>query len=239
MNDLEREVRDTLLRHQDDAPGIDVSDARRGAGRARRRQLRNVVVGGIAGAAAVIMAIAGFGGLVRADRQPALLDPPTTPPMCMATSGPEDAVVRGWPDTTKNRAGVYSWGELRHSDGVNEGWMHNAYEPGSGDVEIIFEGDPGRLIPHSGQTAVTVAGCEGTYQSFNGEVMGRRGAWEQWMVDIQGTTVTISLTAGPEASETEVAEAHEIIGSIRAQPRDDTFGFRLLFTLTTGTWDSG
>ena len=69
MNDLERQVRDTLLRHQDDAPRFDVSEAHRAAGRARRRQVRSVVVGAI-GAAAVIVAFAGIGGLVRADRIP-------------------------------------------------------------------------------------------------------------------------------------------------------------------------
>ena len=249
MNDVEREIRDALLRHQQEAPSFEVADARRAAGLAQRRQVRNVVVGAIAGAAAVFVAIAGFGGLVRADRQPTPLDPPSVS-TCVATSEPDDGeVVNGWPDTTKNRAGVYSWGALPHADDVIEGFMHNAYSPGSGEVEILVDGlpgqlvphqgqtVPGRLVPHQGQTAATVAGCEGTYRSFIGEVMGRRV--EQWMVDIQGTTVTISLHAGPGAPPSEVDEAHEIIESIRAEPRDDPYGFRLLFTLTTGTWDSG
>ena len=239
MNDLEREVREALFRHHDEAPLFDISDARRVAGRARQRQVWTVIGGGIAAAVVVIVTIAGVGGLVRADRPPTLLDPPSGSPRCMATERPGDTVVKGWPDTSKNRAGVYSWGQLRQSDSVNEGWMHNAYKPGSGDVEILFQGDAGVLIPHGEGTAVTVAGCEGTYRTFDGEVAGRWGSWEQWMVDIQGTTVTISLTAGREASEGEVAEAHQIIGSIHAVPRDDTFGFRLLFTLPTGTWDSG
>ena len=59
------------------------------------------------------------------------------------------------------------------------------------------------------------------------------------MVDIQGTTVTISIAAKPGAPEAEMAEAQEIIQSIRAEPQDSALGFRLLFTLKTNTWDSG
>jgi len=239
MNDGERPVRDALPRHRDDAPALDTSEVHRAAGRPRRRQIRTVVVGAIAGAAVVIVASAGLGGLMPSDRTPAVLDPPTPSPTCQATAERDDAVINGWPTTSKNRAGVYSWGALRPSDYVNEGWMHNAYPPGSGDVEIVFQGDPGRLVPHSGATEVTVAGCEGTYEAFIGEVAGRHAPWEQWMVDIQETTVTISLSVGPGASDAEVREAHEIIESIRAVPRDDPYGFQLLFTLKTGTWDSG
>ena len=54
---------------------------------------------------------------------------------------------------------------------------------GSGDVYITFErARLGQLIPHRGQTAVTVAGCEGTYRRFVEE--GRPS--EEWMVDIRG-----------------------------------------------------
>ncbi len=93
MNDLERQVRDTLLRHQDDAPSFDISDAPRVARRTRRRQTRNVVVGAI-GVAAVIVALAGLGGLVRADRAPTVLD---TPSPSLSTPPPDDAHVSGWP----------------------------------------------------------------------------------------------------------------------------------------------
>jgi hypothetical protein len=238
LNDLEREIRDTLLRHQDDAPAFDISEARRAAGRARQRQARNVAVGGTLVAAAAIVVIAGFSGFVRADRPPTVIDRPSPTPTCTATAEQPATNVLGWPDTSKNRAGVYSWGALRPSDYVNEGWMHNAYKPGSGDVEITFEGLPGQLIPHRGGSPATVAGCEGTYQRFSAELERRDGLLERWMVDIQGTTVRITLTA-PGAPKDEVAEAHGIIESIVAVPRDDPYGFRLLFTLTTGTWDSG
>ena len=86
MNDLEREFRDTLQQHQGDAPPLDVTDARRTAGRARRRQARNVVLSVIAGAV-VIVALAAPGGLLRADRSPTVLDQPSPSPTCV---GPND-----------------------------------------------------------------------------------------------------------------------------------------------------
>ena len=69
-----------------------------------------------------------------------------------------------------------------------------------------MRGVPGRLIPHRGQTTVTVAGLEGTYRQFIGE--NSPASWmdglptEEWMVDIQGTTVTILLVdGGPSAGD--------------------------------------
>ena len=67
---------------------------------------------------------------------------------------------------------------------------------------------------------------------------GPRASCEQWMVDIQGTTVTIDLCARPGAPADEVAEAHEIIESMRVESFNPTY-FQLVFTLTTNTWDSG
>jgi len=58
-------------------------------------------------------------------------------------------------------------------------------------------------------------------------------------VDIQGTTVTITLTADPRTPEADVAEAHEIIDSIYVDPQDNDLGLRLVFTIPTNTWDSG
>ncbi len=247
MNDLEREVRDTLLRHQDDAPSFDTSEAHRVAGRAHRRQVRNVVIGGIAGIATVIVAFAGLGGLVRADRPPIVLDRPPSSPMCVVKPGPDEAEIYGWPDRTRNPAGVYSWDGPPSSAFIGEGFMHNGYKPGSGAVNILVKGVPGRLIPHRGQTSVTVAGCAGTYRRFvrDDGWPGISGPSEEWMLDIRGTTVTITLIAerpsrnDPGAREVEVVEAHEIIESIRAERWDNALGFRLIFTLATNTWDSG
>jgi hypothetical protein len=247
MNDLEREVRDTLRGHQADAPLLEIADARRLARQAHRRQVRNMVVGGIVGAAVVIGGIAGFDGLLRSDGRPIGSDPPPPSRMCAATAGPVDAGVHGWPGPTRNPAGVYSWDKYEDAGG-REGFIHNAYSPGSGDMTILIEGETGRLIPHRGQTTTTVAGCEATYRRFDAEDGGEDnlsgdfaegGTVEEWMVDIQGTTVTISIAAKPGAPGAEVAEAQEIVQSIRAEPQDSVLGFRLLFTLKTNTWDSG
>lgn len=156
--------------------------------------------------------------------------------------------VHLWPTTARNEAGVYSWCKCieRSVTAIsrNEGVMHNGYEPGSGDVSILFRGDPGRLTPHRGQTAVTVAEHEGTYRRFltdhgHWRYLGKGGRAEEWMVDVQGTTVTFLLLAKPGAPEAELAEAHEVIDSIRVEAQDNELGFRLLFTLATDTWDSG
>lgn len=239
MGDLEREIRETLLRHEANAPAFDASDARRAAGSARRRQLRNTAVGGIAGSAAAIAMITGLGGLMRADPPPTVLDRPPPSATCVAMPKPEEVVVLGWPRVTRNPAGVYSWDTDTDRPNSNEGWMHNAYKPGSGRVEIAFEGFPGQLTPHAGGTAATVAGCEATYRRFVAELDGRDGLLERWMVDLQGTTVTITVTAKPGARKAEVAEAHEIVESIRMESADNDLGFQLVFTLTTDTWDSG
>ena len=245
MNDLERQVRDTLFRHQDDAPRFDISDARGTARRTRRRQARNVAIGAI-GAAVVIVAFAGLGGLVRADRSPTVLDTPSPSQTSIPTPGPDDAEVHGWPGPTRNPAGVYSWDgspDRSFPDRTTAG-MHNGYSPGSGDVYVVFKGVPGQLIPHRGQRAVSVAGYEGSYRRFIVEdgpwrSIAEGGPYEEWMMDIQGTTVTVLLVAAPGARETELAEAHGIIGSIRMEPQDNDLGFRLNFTLATNTWDSG
>jgi len=160
------------------------------------------------------------------------------------TVAPGSVDARGWPTTTKNRAGVYSWGSgclVSEEQSCIEGFMHNGYPPGEGDVTILIDGDAGHLVPHEG-TPVTVFGYEGTHRRRAGEsgVEGKGAACEDWMVDIQGTTVTITLCAKPRAPAAEVAEAHDVIESIVVEsPADNDFGFRLIFTLTTGTWDSG
>ena len=196
MRDLQHEIRDTLLRHLNDAPTIDTTEVRRAARRAHRRQVRNLVVVGIVGAAAVIVAFAGLGGLVRADQPPTIIDRPS-PPTCEGSPATVDGMVRGWPDTGGNPAGVYSWDGHDRSVYVAEGFMHNGNHA-SGAVDILVEGHPGRLLPHLGHTTVSVAGCEATYRRFDrtGDPSGFiNGPSEEWMVDIRGTTVTITLVA--------------------------------------------
>jgi len=251
MNDLEHEIRDALRRHEDDAPTFDASDARRAVDRTRQRQVLNVAGVGICTLVFVIGLVAGLNALGR-DRFPTALDSPTVldrpcpSPTSVATPRPDDAKVRDyWPDTNRNPPGLYSWdghGDMYHL----EGFMHNGYSHRPGEVSIFIGGDPEQLIPHRGQCAI-VAGYEGTYRRF----IGKRSPslhqssldWddssEEWMVDIQGTTVTITLAADPRTPEAQVADAHEIIDSIYVDPQDNDLGFRLIFTVPTNDWDSG
>ena len=127
--------------------------------------------------------------------------------------------------------------------------MHNGY--GSGDVEItmgiVF---PLAAIPDDA-TAVTVAGHTGIYRRIDpgqGEwtvgVLQNRGdatdvLWEEWVVDIEGTTIAIHLRAKSGASEPDLADAHGIIESVRYETSSGRLGFRLVFMLTTDDWDSG
>jgi hypothetical protein len=108
--------------------------------------------------------------------------------------------------------------------------MHNGY--GSGDVEIRLDVVRGGAISDGGGTAVTVGGHDGIYRRIDAQQ-------EKWIVDIEGTTIAILLSARPGTSQIDLADAHAIIDSIRTDPRDNNLGFRLVFTLTTDDWDSG
>jgi Tol biopolymer transport system component len=145
----------------------------------------------------------------------------------------EGEVVNLWPGTTRNRPGLYSWDGPDPAAGVRGrivGFMHNGY--GSGDVEIFLEVVPKGAIPDDGATATTVAGHDGIYKQIDAER-------EQWIVDIEGTTIAIRLEARPGTSQADLADAYAILGSMRTQPRDNDLGFRLVFALTTNDWDSG
>ena len=146
-----------------------------------------------------------------------------------ATSDGGDGVL-GWPDTSENAAGVYSWdGSSCSSNACVMGFMHNGY--GSGDVEIRIGGSPAGAITDDA-TAVTIAGHDGSYRRIE-------AGFEEWVADIEGTRIVIHLKARPGTSPADLADAHAIIDSMRTEPRDNTLGFRLLFTLTTDDWDSG
>jgi hypothetical protein len=224
MNDLELEIRETLRRHEDDAPTFVASDARRAAGRSRRRQIMNVAGVGTLIVAAVALVFSGV-GQIRTARIPADRPMPT----------PQGEVVRGWPDTTHNPAGVYSWDGSRcrtSRSSCTSGAMHNGWPPpGPADVEIRIQQVPAGGIT-DGATAATVAGRDGIYRRID-----PRREW--WIADIEGTTIAITLEARPSASQTDLAEAHAIIGSMRTEPRDNPLGFRLVFTLATDDWTSG
>jgi hypothetical protein len=108
--------------------------------------------------------------------------------------------------------------------------MHNGYA--SGDVAITVRAVAGAPDANEGRTAVTVAGHDGLYRRIG-------SGTEEWIVDIQETTLAIRLDARPGASAADLAEAHAVIRSMRAEPRSTKLGFRLVFTLVTDDWDSG
>ena len=151
---------------------------------------------------------------------------PTYPP-----TGTDQGHVVGWPHTTENQPGVYSWdGDRCAGRSCTIGFMHNGY--GSGDVEIRVAVVPGGANP-DGATAVTIAGQDGIYRQID-------ALNEEWIVDIEGRTIAIRLTQEPGASQAGLADARSIIESMRFEPRPYGVGFsRLIFTLTNDEWDSG
>lgn len=183
----------------------------------------------LAAAAVVVILLVGIGLVVR----PPDVGPSPGPvnPTAPTASAMASEVVYGWPDTDRNGPGVYSWDRARcgrtSAASCSMGFMHNGY--GSGDVEIVVREGATSL---DGGMAVTIAGYDGVYRRLD-------ALREDWIVEIEGTTITIQLSAQPGTSEAELAEAHAIIDSMRTEPRDNDLGFRLLFTLTTGDWDSG
>jgi hypothetical protein len=153
------------------------------------------------------------------------------PPSVVTPTPSYTGVVHGWPSTSQNAPGLYSWDGPPYGDSYHlEGFMHNGY--GSGDVEIRIDLGSASLVPGDGSTAVIIAGHDATYR---GTVGGR----ESWIVDIDGTTIVIDLRAKPGTSPADLADAHAIIDSMRTEPQDNHLGFRLVFTLTTNDWDSG
>jgi hypothetical protein len=146
-------------------------------------------------------------------------------------------VVNGWPDTSRNHGGIYSF------DGSTCGsepgsycnmtptgaWMHNGY--GSGAVDIWLQVLPEGSVTGQG-TAIAVAGHAGIYRRIDD----RR---ERWTVDIAEATISIRLKAEPGASPSDLADARAIIASMRAEPQDNYLGFRLVFILANNQWDSG
>lgn len=180
-------------------------------------------------------------------------------------------VVYGWPDTTRNPPGVYSWdyswlgyrptgyrcGRDRERSSCGDGSMHNGFASPTHDADVAISIDAARpgvlhyevVVPDGpttddSATAVTVAGRDGFYRRLD-DRLEEAGLdewftrWEEWTVDIEGTTIAIHLWARPGTSRADLAEAHAIIGSMRTEPRDNDLGFRLVFTLTTNHWDSG
>ena len=165
---------------------------------------------------------------------PTLAPSPTASPTRTRPPSPSPHDALGWPTTGTNPPGLYAWGDNRCSGtspgqrtSCTYGFMHNGF--GSGDVEIT--------IGVRSAKPTEIAGHAGTYRRVGD---GREG-WirEEWLVEISGVTVAITLKAKEGASGAVIAEAHAIVKSIRYEPRTNALGFRLVFTIKTKTWDSG
>ena len=242
---LDRLVRQLLAERAEDVAAAAVSAdamAERIASRLRPSPLGRAWV--LLAATALLTALLVGGALVAggAVRLPWIPSPvPATP--LPATPAPEAAPwlqlpapsvaagldVLGWPDTNENRAGLYSFdGSTCAGAFCSLGFMHNGY--GSGDVEITIGIELERITP-DGEMAVIVAGHEGIYRRIDA---GR----EEWLVDIEGRTIAIRLTARPGTSQADLDDAYSIIGSIRDESQDRN-GIRLVFILPTDDWDSG
>jgi hypothetical protein len=200
------------------------------------RRARNRRVGAFAVTA--IIAGAGVFAIVQQSRSGlSLHDSPSSPGSVVTSSAPsmatptphDEGVVHGWPGARHNPRGVYSW------DAQSNNWMHNP--TGASAVEISFNlKGPGPTVPLS-EAVVTVAGSAAMYREL--PAVGSAGdIREEWIVDINGTTVSIRLRAHAGTTETELAEAHAVVDSIRSEPQKDDPGFVLIFTLPNG-WDSG
>ena len=119
--------------------------------------------------------------------------------------------------------------------------MHNCYGPC--DVAITIGLAPDAPIA-AGATEVTIAGHSGWYRhvaepepSF---AISKMNGYEEWIVDIDGVVVAIGLYTKADVSEASLGDAHAIIHSLHAVPSTrNPYGFALVFTLTTGDWDSG
>lgn len=106
--------------------------------------------------------------------------------------------------------------------------MHNAYGPVD-DVDILIRATAPTTDEDA--TPVTIGGYDGLYRQFAGG--------KEWILKIEGTTVSILVRMTPDVSEESVADVHAIVNSIRIQPEDNELGFSLVFTLTNDYWDSG
>jgi hypothetical protein len=206
----------------------------------RRTLAMNRIVGFGLGAAAVVVAVV-VGLQVLGAKDTGVAPGPTATPEApradhtaeptsspSTSAAPEQDDVRGWPSTRQNAAGTYSWnGNRCGGSSCVLGFMHNGY--GSGDVAIRIGYFSGATLPDEGVRAV-VAGQDGIYHRIDAQR-------EEWIVDIEGATIAISLTAEPGTSKADLDEAHAIIDSMRTEPTET--GFRIVFTLTTDDWDSG
>ena len=106
--------------------------------------------------------------------------------------------------------------------------MHNGY--GSGDVTIRM-GALGVGASLDGFAEVTVP-QDAIYRRLDAQR-------EEWIIDVDGTSIDIRLEVRPGTSQADLDDAHAIIDSIRLERRDNDRGFIVVFTITNDDWDSG
>lgn len=190
-------------------------------------------------AAALVILITAIGvrllenvdGILQPADQPTMTSTTTRSTLASSADSSPHALVRGWPDTNSNAAGLYSWnGSSCAGASCTQGFMHNGF--GSGDVDITFAVLPDGSISNFGATEVTVAGYNGIHRQID-------ALREEWLVDIEGRVIAITLIVEPDTAQADLAEAYAIIDSIRTEPMDNYLGFRLVFELSTNDWDSG
>jgi hypothetical protein len=202
--------------------------------RRSRRQIATLLI-----AAALVSLTAGAIALATDRlRPPVTPEPPLASEELVPSGSPlpspsaRDEVVHNWPDTTENPAGLYAWGGGPSCGPTcNIGYMHNGY--GSADLVITMSIVPEGSVPDDDGDAVTLAGHDAIYTRIDART-------EEWIVDIEGTTVAIRLTTRPGTSDADLAEAQAIIDSMYTEPTESApYGWRLFFRLATDDWDSG
>ena len=102
-------------------------------------------------------------------------------------------------------------------DGV-DGWLHKAYADQGAAVEISFGrvlGEPISWSTDQDARQVTIAGYEGWVRDLPRDKGGRIDAF---VLDIEGSWITIHLQTGPRTSAADRDEAMELLNSIRAAP---------------------
>jgi hypothetical protein len=161
---------------------------------------------------------------------------PTALPSAVTSPTAEADAVKGWPGNRGSSApGLYSWDEVTcEPTNCIMGVLHSHGSDDGTDVEsvrISISRITEWSISDASATPVTVAGHQGLYLHSNPQLEG-------WNVDFDGTLLSITLSVGSGADEAVVDEAYSIIESLVYEQRDTPLGFRLVFRLPSGRWDS-
>jgi hypothetical protein len=170
----------------------------------------------------------------------------TPAPTALPSPSVSQPTVWGWPSTIGAGPGLYSWDGDRCAGkycgaSARDAFMHNCY--GSCDAAITIEVLADKPVA-DGWRAVTIAGHSGWYRRLVEPdptvALFEMQGYEEWVVDIDGVMVAISLDTKTGASDASLADAHAIIDSMRSEPSSRSpQGFRLVFRLTNYAWDSG